>query len=117
MAAGKAAGALTLWSAPGSPDKEEGVGAPSSSAAVDGRAGEVSYTGSVHGSPSVTGVGFARRSLSAGGPSPERPALLATSAMDGSARAWRWDGSQVREEGGMRVLEELPAAVEPAASG
>ena len=93
--AGKAAGALTLWSATsGSPGKEGTAAAPGGGGAC-ARAGEVLWSGSAHGSLSVTGAAFARASLSAGGPSLARPALLCTSCMDGSARAWCWDGTQV----------------------
>ena len=50
------------------------------------------WTGNAHGSWSVSGVAWAAPPGAASG---ERKVLLCTCGMNGAAKAWRWDGTQV----------------------
>lgn len=91
LAAGKSAGMVAAWQS-GALDSAGNLARQG--AAFSGQA----WTGNAHGSMTVTAVAWsaaAQTAGAAGAAQQQQQALLCTTCMDGSAKAWHWDGRQV----------------------
>lgn len=85
LAAGKSAGTVVAW-------QSGPLNSAAAPAAQPSAYAGSAWTGNAHGSWSVSGVAWAAPPGAASG---ERKVLLCTCGMNGAAKAWRWDGTQV----------------------